>query len=70
VSTALLIALINATPSIVAAVLKILADIRAAGHPDGVPLTAEHVAKISAAVFPAPVDGTGPQTFDNPDGAE
>ena len=45
-----LVALITASPSIINAVLMILADIRAAGHPVGAPLTAAHVARIAAAV--------------------
>ena len=45
-----LVALITASPSIINAVLMILADIRAAGHPVGAPLTSALVARIAAAV--------------------
>lgn len=49
---ALVAALISASPAMVVAVTKIIEDIKASGHPAGAPLTAEHIAAITAAVTP------------------
>jgi hypothetical protein len=57
-----LIALISATPAMINAVLMILADIKASGHPETAPLTPSHVARIQGALaLPGPLgDPDGP----------
>jgi hypothetical protein len=70
VSAALIIALINASPAVIAAVEKIIADITASGHPDTADLKPEHVAAISAALRQAAPSTDVPAPLANPDGPE
>jgi hypothetical protein len=54
---AVIVALISASPAALTAVEKIIADIKASGHPASAPLTPAHIAAITAAVIPSAPTG-------------
>lgn len=76
-TTALLIAIIDASPVLIAALERLFASFHAAGHPDTALHTPPQVAQIEAVVaehnpsyVPTTLISDGPQTFENPDGGE
>lgn len=78
-TTALLIAILNATPALLMALEKLFASFRAGGHTDTMPHTPMQAAQISALVaqhdplYLSTISNTfasGEQTWTNPDGGE